>query len=64
LENQGNHKGLPLQSARRGNPLWLPLLMLAKWYQDWSDPALVLETTCKISDLVCIMRSPKLADIG
>jgi len=40
LENQGNHKGLPLQSARRGNPLWLPLLMLAKWYQDWSDPAL------------------------
>jgi len=41
LENQGNHKGLPLQFARRGNPLWLPLLMLAKWYQDWSDPALV-----------------------
>ncbi|RKZ59337.1 MAG: hypothetical protein DRQ99_23860, partial [Candidatus Parabeggiatoa sp. nov. 3] len=40
LENQGNHKGLPLQSARRGNPLWLPLLMLAKWSQDCSDPAL------------------------
>jgi len=40
---------LPLQSARRGNPLWLPLLMLAKWYQDWSDPALV---TSWLEDLV------------
>jgi len=26
-ENQGNHKGLPLQFARRGNPLWLPFAL-------------------------------------
>ncbi|RKZ50505.1 MAG: hypothetical protein DRR00_15065 [Candidatus Parabeggiatoa sp. nov. 3] len=26
---KGNHKGLPLQADRRGNPLWLPLFLVA-----------------------------------
>jgi hypothetical protein len=33
-----------------------PLLMLAKWYQDWSDPALGSSSDSQISNrFVCIL---------